>query len=244
MECLLLRFDAPLMSFGGVRVDQHNPTDRFPGRAQLTGLLANALGWEHADRDSLNTLQARLEFAARWDVAPQALRDYQTADLGQQHLCEAGWTTRGVTEHREGGPAARTGTHERQRHYWAKGVLTLALTLTREGVPELADLESALRTPARPLFLGRKHCLPAGPICHGQRNATDLRSALAAEPADARAGDPPGLLEACWPASRNAERDDRRQLRSRTDDRDWWAQVHAGQRFMMEGLLHEVPPCT
>jgi CRISPR-associated Cas5-like protein len=37
MDILLLRFDAPLMSFGGVMVDQHGPTDRFPGLAMLTG---------------------------------------------------------------------------------------------------------------------------------------------------------------------------------------------------------------
>ena len=43
MRALVLRFDAPLMSFGGVMVDQHGVIDRFPGTAMLTGLLANAL---------------------------------------------------------------------------------------------------------------------------------------------------------------------------------------------------------
>jgi CRISPR-associated Cas5-like protein len=33
MDFLLLRFDAPLMSFGGVMVDQYGPTDRFPGQS-------------------------------------------------------------------------------------------------------------------------------------------------------------------------------------------------------------------
>lgn len=241
MECLVLRFDAPLMSFGGVRVDQHNPTARFPGRAQLAGMIANALGWDHADMDALNALQERIAFAARWDVPPEALRDYQTVDLGQSHLCNPGWTTRGVPEHREGGPAARFGTHERQRHYWANGVLTAAITLLGEGPPELNDLQRALIEPERPLFLGRKACIPATPLLRGRRDDTDLRSALAAEPADPRAGEVPGLLEACWPPS---DADDPRQLSSRTDDRDWRTQAHAGQRLMVQGLLHEVPPCT
>lgn len=241
MDCLILRLDAPLMSFGGVRVDQHNPTARFPGRSQVTGLLANALGWDHADTTILNRLQSRIAFAARWDVAPMALRDYQTVDLGQPHLRHPGWTTRGAPEHRHGGPAAKSGTHQRFRDYWADGVMTLALTLTDTGKPDLGELESALRYPERPLFIGRKPCLPASPILRNLREAADLRSALAAEPADPRAGAVPGLLEACWPPT---DGDDPRQLVSRTDDRDWPTQTHMGQRWMVEGLLHEVPPCS
>jgi len=47
MKALVLRLDAPMMSFGGVMVDQHGVIDRFPGVALLTGLIANALGWHH-----------------------------------------------------------------------------------------------------------------------------------------------------------------------------------------------------
>lgn len=106
MKVLIMRFNAPLMSFGGVMVDQHGPTDRFPGRAMLTGLFANALGWEHGDFDRLQELQARLEHASRWDIEPYPLLDYHTADLGQKSMREPGWTTRRKTEHRAGGPAA------------------------------------------------------------------------------------------------------------------------------------------
>ena len=240
MECLILRLDAPLMSFGSVRIDQHNPTGRFPGRAMLTGLVGNALGWTHADMQALNRLQSRLEFSARWDVAPRALRDYQTVDLGQSHLSNPGWTTRGMSEYRRGGPA-KIGTHQRYRDYWADGVMTIALTLMDDESPALDDLEHALRSPARPLFIGRKPCLPAAPLLRGRREAADLRTALATEPADPRAGDPPGLIEACWPP---ADDDEPRQFVYRSDDRDWSAQSHVGQRLMVEGLLHEVPPCT
>lgn len=241
MDCLILRLDAPLMSFGSVRVDQHNPTARFPGRSQLTGLLANALGWSHGDMHALNHLQSRIVFAARWDVTPKSLRDYQTADLGQPHLRDPGWTTRGNPEHRHGGLVAKFGTHQRFRDYWADGVMTLALTLTNDGKPDLGGLESALRYPERPLFIGRKPCLPASRLLQGRREAVDLRSALAAEPADPRAGEVPRPLEACWPPT---EEDDLRQRVSQTDDRDWPTQTHVGQRLMVQGLLNEVPPCS
>ena len=121
MDCLLLRLDAPLMSFGSVVVDQLNPTWRFPARSMLVGLLGNALGWDHRDADRLQALQDRLRFAARWDAEPEPLTDYQTVDLGQGFMLDTGWTTRGQREDRRGGSAA-TGTHQRWRDHWANGV--------------------------------------------------------------------------------------------------------------------------
>src|SRR5437762_157802 len=117
IELLLLRFDAPLLSFGGVAVDNQGVTRRFPGRAMLTGLVANALGYTHGQSERLQSLQERLRYAARCDRPGQTFVDYQTVDLSQPFL-EQGWTTRGTAEGREGG-SARKGTHIRYRHYIA-----------------------------------------------------------------------------------------------------------------------------
>ncbi len=205
MEVLVLRFDALLMSFGGVIVDQHNVTDRFPGTAMLTGLLANALGWQHGDADALAALQVRLVFAARWDVEPEPLLDYHTVDLGQPKMREPGWTTRGAPEHRDGGDAARYGTHQRLRHYWANGVMTLALALHDGDGPTLEALEHALRAPARPLLLGRKTCLPSGPLLLGRASGRDVLEALARVPRAQRPGSPPAArMAARWPAELGA----------------------------------------
>ena len=57
MLATVLRFDAPWMSFGGVVVDHHGFTERFPGRSLLTGLVANAIGLDHSDTDALQDLQ-------------------------------------------------------------------------------------------------------------------------------------------------------------------------------------------
>ena len=140
MNVLLLRFDAPLMSFGDVIVDHHNVTDFFPRLSLLTGLFGNALGYRHGDAEALEALQARIEFAARWDVEPTALVDYHTVDLGQPKMAGAGWTTRGVPEHRGGGQDAKLGTHIRYRHYWANGVMTVAVALTGVEEPSAISL--------------------------------------------------------------------------------------------------------
>ena len=106
MDALILRLDAPLMSFGGVIVDHHNVTERFPGLSLFAGLLSNALGWTHGEGERIGALQDRLIVASRWDIEPEAIVDYHTVDLGQPKMREKGWTTRGEPEHRDGGPDA------------------------------------------------------------------------------------------------------------------------------------------
>lgn len=244
MDALILRFDAPLMSFGGVMVDQHNVTDRHPGLSLFAGLIANALGWQHRDFDRIGRLQERLLIASRWDIAGESVRDYHTVDLGQEKMRHPGWTTRGRPEHREGGPDARYGTHQRYRHYWANGLVSSALSLTdTEEAPTLEELEAALRHPARPLFIGRKTCLPAAPILIGRRSGADLLAILRAEPrAACKVRHASGAMSTRWPAELGQSNE--AQIRPVYDQRDWRNQWHAGSRQVAEGLLLEVQPCT
>ena len=243
MEGLILRFDAPLMSFGGVKVDQHNVTDRFPGLSMLSGLVANALGWTHAHGARIQHLQARLVAASRWDVEPEAIVDYQTVDLEQSKMKEKGWTSRGVPEHRGGGQAAKLGIHQRYRHYWADGVLTSVTALADGESPDLEAIERALARPARPVFLGRKTCLPSAPILLGRTRGENVLTMLKEAPRAVRAFRPPGKdMAARWPAGLEDERPD--QLKRVYDLRDWISQWHAGSRMVAEGFIEENELCS
>lgn len=243
MRAVVLRLDAPLMSFGSVIIDQNGYTDRFPGTAMLTGLVANALGWDHRDFDLLQSLQDRLAYAARWDVPPQRLVDYHTVDLGQCKMSQPGWTTRGAPEHRDGGDSARRGTHQRYRHYWVDGLLTVALALTGDGLPTQQEVAAALHQPARPLFLGRKTCLPARPLLDPLAplmEGEDLLDILRRVPVWDRCGRPAADQagrEACWPAGQQAGQPT--QERRVFDLRDWANQLPAGSRWRTEGRLGE-----
>lgn len=237
MEVLILRFDAPLMSFGAVVVDQINPTWRFPAKSMLVGLLANALGWDHRDADRLQTLQDRLRFAVRWDAEPEPVSEYQTVDLGQPFMVDTGWTTRGRREERKGGSAA-TATHQRYRDHWANGVATVALALDREGQPTIDDLETALRQPARPLFIGRKPCLPAAPLLVGRRQALGVKAALAAEPlAEIGPRRRPIRIMALWPLDEG----EGAEVEERFDLRDWRNNIHRGGARYAVGPLEVAP---
>ncbi|MBC7172008.1 MAG: CRISPR-associated protein Cas5, partial [Polyangiaceae bacterium] len=65
MDVLILRLDAPMLAFGGPVVDNRNFTNRFPGRSAITGLLGNALGYDHRDAGALSSLQKRIRYGAR-----------------------------------------------------------------------------------------------------------------------------------------------------------------------------------
>lgn len=242
-DFLVLCLDAPLMSFGGVTVDQLGVTERAPTQSMLTGLLGNALGYEHRDSAKLQRLQERLAYAARLDRPGRRLVDFQTVDLGQDFLRQS-WTTRGKVATRAGG-SAKTGTHIRNRHYWADAVYTVVLELEPAGeTPGLDDVEAALRKPARPLFLGRKPCLPASRLLADlpRVRAASLHQALERAPLPRRAQAEGGNFEIWWPrAEGEPEPEGRTEGRAVavTDHRDWHNQVHTGRRFLWHGQLAE-----
>ena len=241
MKALILRFDAPLVSFGSVIVDQHGVTDFFPGVSMLAGTIGNSLGWHHSDFYQLQNLQDRIDFAARWDVRPDRIIDYHTVDLGSPKMCEPGWTTRGEIEHRAGGTVAKYGTHQRYRYYLADGLMTVALGLMTEGSPDLDEIKEAFERPARPLFLGRKTCLPArplldpiSPIMEGQ----DLVSILEIVPVWNRKGVPEQVsrkIWACWTPQEG--KDHPGESRLTYDLRDWHNQLPSGSRWRTEGAI-------
>jgi len=246
MNVLLLRFDAPLMSFGAPIVDNRGVIQPYPALSMMTGLVGNALGFDHADSDRLGALQRRLRYAVRQDRAGRCLQDYQTVDFSKPYMDDArAWTTRGELETRKGGSASK-GTHIRERDYWADAVYTVALTLDPPGGdPSLADVSEALLRPERPLFIGRKTCLPAEPLLLQETEASSLLEALRFAPLHKRAKSANGTYEAWWPASPDDDGipeplKDHVSVNLRqpvTDRRDWVNQIHAGQRWITHGTL-------
>lgn len=240
IDVLVLRLDAPLMSFGGVVVDNRGVCQAFPARSMLAGLLGNALGLDHRDAPPLSRLQERLVYAVRRDRRGVPLVDFQTVDLGQPYM-EAGWTTHGRVDARAGASSGET--HIRYRHYIADAIFTVALTLVpADEAPTVASLAEAVRAPERPLFLGRKACLPASPLVVSVLQSASIVDALKEiAPVAKRADD--GELAAWWPDDLVA--DDALVRSSRrvavTDERDWSNQVHVGRRFVREGTIALAP---
>jgi CRISPR system Cascade subunit CasD len=236
MRVLVLRFDAPLVSFGAPAVDQNGVVQRFPSLSMLTGLLGNALGWDHRDHGALAALQERLRFAARLDRAGEPLVDYQTVFLGADWMVpeKTAWTTHGAIARRAG--ANDLGTHQRWRHYRADSLTTVVIGLF-DGSPSTDELAHALRQPMRPLFIGRKPCLPASRILVRVVEAASLIEALAAEPRTKRSD--PGPLAATWWHDEPADGAHGESVEVPvSDERDWRNRVHVGRRLMRIGRVN------
>jgi CRISPR system Cascade subunit CasD len=238
-DVLVLRLDAPLQAFGGVVVDQRGPTQGFPARSTLAGLLGNALGYDHRDAALLGALQARLRFGLRRDRTGSRIVDFQTVALGQPFL-ESGWTTRGAPEARGG--AFSDQTHIRYREYWADAVFTVALTLEPDSdQPTLDALEAALLAPERPLFIGRKPCIPSVPLVLARLRTASLLEALASVPRISRErwdSPSPEPLAAWVPGEERPE-----QVLEEipvTDERDWSNQIVVGRRIVKRTVVR--PP--
>lgn len=152
MSTLLLRFAAPIQSWGLESKFERRLTAREPTKSGVIGMLAGALGRRRDE--SLEDLAA-LRFGVRLDQPGQLLKDFHTAEF------------------KKDAPPYIT-----ERYYLADAIFLVGL----EGSEELLrQLEEALCAPAFPIYLGRRSCPPAGRIVIGIRNKP-LTDALSDEP--------------------------------------------------------------
>lgn len=245
LDVLILRLDAPLMSFGAPIVDQQGKIQAFPAQSLISGLVANALGYDRSEHQRLAQLQRRLRYAVREDRTGQKITDYQTVDLTTPHMSSYVWTKSGRKKRR-----SKIKNKPREilhRDYWADTIHTVALTLdTVDEEPTLDDVEHAVQYPARPLFIGRKTCLPATPLFVKRMQVNRLRDALADPETLSGRADKRSKYPAWWPVDENdptPNKDDPAKENIRkpvTDRRDWQNQIHVGDRWVAEGEIEVI----
>ena len=227
---LVVQLASPLIAFGGETIDNHGVIRDFPALSMMTGLFANALGWDRGEHEAHNQLQQRLQIGTLLLDGGHRLMDFQTAQLG---AADKAWTTWGAPEERRGRADSYEAPHLRYRSYHADLTALVVLRLEPSNEPPtLDDLASALDRPARPLFIGRKACLPTGRLVAGWMEA---ESVLAALQALAQQQPESTGLRAQWPEGEGVQAQDR-QL-DVCDERNWTSGVHGGWRPVREGLL-------
>ncbi|MFJ4741174.1 type I-E CRISPR-associated protein Cas5/CasD [Streptomyces sp. NPDC088775] len=175
MPTVLLRLAGPMQSYGTSSRWEERATGSRPVKSAVIGLVANALGL-CADTP-LDTLTG-MTFAVRCDCPGRQLRDEQTAGGG--HFPPADPHSPNP-EPDYGAPRNPTltpqGTLQANRwkdgrdpvlltkHYLADAAFLAGLSTHDDQLAHTID--TALRRPARLLFLGRHCCPPARPVAHG-----------------------------------------------------------------------------
>ncbi|WP_040633741.1 type I-E CRISPR-associated protein Cas5/CasD [Mycolicibacterium phlei] len=157
MSVVAMRLAGPLQSWGSASRFTRRGTERFPTKSGVLGLVAAALGLR---RDEPVGQLATLRFGVRADQPGTLLRDFQTAHK---------------PERQKGGEVKWRAMPLSHRYYVADAVFLACL----EGdAGFIADIDAAVRSPAFPLYLGRRSCPPAGPVALG-RFDDDLEAVLA-----------------------------------------------------------------
>jgi len=119
-------------------------------------------------------------------------------------------------------------THRRRRDYLVDADYRVVLTLDpANAAPTIDRIAEALDRPARPLFLGRKPCLPTHPL-----RAGEVRGATVHEALDALARERP--CPAAWPANEGPAGDRSLDV---ADTRIWSSGLHGGTRAVVEGRV-------
>lgn len=165
MSTLLLRLAAPLQAWGTASKFERRRTQREPSKSGVIGMLAAALGLRRdADLSELTALR----FGVRVDREGKVIRDFHTA----QAVKTEKKAKKEQTEEPE-----KIG-YVTSRYYLSDAVFLVGLESEDHAL--LEKIETALRAPYFPLFLGRRSCPPTLPLVLGLREK-DLETALREE---------------------------------------------------------------
>lgn len=171
---LILRLEGPMQAWGTHTYEDFRPSNLYPTRSGLLGLLAACLGIERADHDGQAALAASVAFDVRIDdVLARPGMDKSVAKPGVKlpdfHT---------VMDARKVDGSANKFPVVSRREYLYDAAFTVAVGERPGAAFPLDTLAAALRRPCYTPSLGRRSCPPARPLLEGE--AIEAADALAA----------------------------------------------------------------
>ena len=163
---LILKLQGPLQSWGKHSFEGLRPSEAFPGRSALLGLLAACLGIDREDQVGQQALASSVAFAVRIDqraYQPQKMTDYHTVK-------DARIDYQGLKSHE---------TIQTWREYWQDAVYTVAIWSLPEATIALDQLKDAVQKPVFTPVLGRRSCPISRPLFETMQEANTALAALA-----------------------------------------------------------------
>ena len=153
---LALLLDAPLQSWGYQSRFDRRTSLSHPTRSGVIGLICAAMGIDRAD-------SARLAEFAELELTVYTLR--QEGRMVDFHTVGGGWDKKvnpqNLVRKASGGPGNTVVT---RREYLEGAMFGVILT---GPASQFAEIAEALRNPQWGVWLGRKSCIPASPVCQG-----------------------------------------------------------------------------
>lgn len=169
-EFLILKLQGVMQSWGKHTYEDYRPSELFPTRSALSGLLGACLGIERQDSTALQALNSSYRYAVRVDQ-----REFNNRKLDIQRIFD--YHTIGESIRATGG--IRKDPIQSYREYLYDAQFTVALSLNEISSYTLEQLTQAVQTPVYTPFLGRRSCPLSRPLFDSLCKATDALQALA-----------------------------------------------------------------
>jgi CRISPR system Cascade subunit CasD len=176
MDYLVFQLQAPLAAWGEPAVGEYRGSANHPGESALLGLLGAALGITRDDEAALLALQAGYRFAVGVQSTGTLLRDYHTAQVPSTSDLKG--RPQATRADELALPRHKLNTILSTRDYRQGSSCLVAVQAAEHAPHDLHSLATALRTPRFVLYLGRKACPLAAPLCPQVLNADSVSSAF------------------------------------------------------------------
>lgn len=173
---LILRLDGPMQAWGTHTFEDFRPSNLYPTRSGLLGLLAACLGIERGDHAAQAALAASVEFSVRVDTAVERPGREQPAKRPGVKLPDF----HTVMDARKVDGKVNKFPVVSRREYLFDAAFTVAVGAKPDAAYSLAAIAEALRRPLYTPTLGRRACPPTRPLLDGEIEAADGVSALRA----------------------------------------------------------------
>ena len=177
MPCyLILRLDGPMQAWGTHTFEDFRPSNLFPTRSGLLGLLGACLGIDRGDHAGLEQLAQSVEFTVRADRAAkrpdvEQLISKAAVKLPDYHT---------ILDARKVDGSTNKNAVESRREYLFDAAFTVAIGEKQNAPVTLTVIADALLRPCFTPVLGRRSCPITRPLLDGTPiEASDAKAALA-----------------------------------------------------------------
>jgi CRISPR system Cascade subunit CasD len=171
---LILRLDGPMQAWGTHTYEDFRPSNLYPTRSGLLGLLAACLGIDRKDLDGQSQLAASVEFTVRVDSQLERIGRETPADKSGVKLPDF----HTVLDARKVDGSANKHPVVSRREYLFDAAFTVVVGEKPGPRYTLDILAEALRRPCYTPTLGRRSCPPARPLLEGEVEAANGVDAL------------------------------------------------------------------
>jgi CRISPR system Cascade subunit CasD len=174
-DFLVFQLYGSLASWGDIAVGEYRPTQPYPSKSAVTGLLSASLGIRREDDKLQQSMNEHYGIAVCVQSQGELLRDYHTTQVpaGNKH-----WYTR--KDELSFDPQGLK-TILSQRDYQMDAFYLIAVWLKKEKTTSapysLEELSMALKRPAFTTCLGRKSCPPSLPYSPSISQNISLKNA-------------------------------------------------------------------